>query len=567
MIDNLFLEISILVLFAIIVSGILKYLKQPLIIGYIFTGILASPYFLDLVSSRNAIEAFSEIGVAILLFLVGIHLNPSIIKDVGKISLITGLGQILFTSLIGFLIIFLIGFSIIESVYIAIALTFSSTIIIMKLLSDKGDLDSLYGRISLGFLIVQDLVAMLILMFLSVRGQGGDLSSVLIETFLIGGGVIVLFLMFGYYLLPSIMNYVAKSQEFLLLFTIGWCLGAASLFYYLNFSIEVGALLAGVTLSISPYRHHMSSLLKPLRDFFILMFFLFLGSQMVFEGIGNYIVEIIGLSLFILIGNALIVLILLTRMGYSSRTSFFSGLTVAQISEFSLILIALGVSIGDITPEVLSFVTLIGIITISGSTYMILYNDKIYSWLKPILKMFEKDKTREELKKGMKNKSIVLFGCHRMGTHILDSFKDKKEDLLIVDHNPEVIKLLEKEGFNAVYGDVYDDEFINELGLKNSKLVISTIPDNKINEFLLNKIKNIHEKIILIMSARHSEDAKKLYEQNVDYVIMPYYLGGKQISEMTHNNLFDKKKYEEEKEKHLDSMNKLIYNEIDELRK
>ncbi len=564
--NNLFLEISILVLFAIIISGILRYLKQPLIIGYIFTGILASPYFFDLVSSREAIEAFSEIGVAILLFLVGIHLNPNIIKDVGKVSLITGLGQIIFTSLIGFILIFLIGFSFIESVYIAIALTFSSTIIIMKLLSDKGHLDSLYGRISLGFLIVQDLVAMFILMFLSVRGQGGNLASILVETILIGGSIIILFLLFGYYILPSIMNQIAKSQEFLLLFTIGWCLGAASLFYYLNFSIEVGALLAGITLSISPYRHHMSSLLKPLRDFFILMFFLFLGSQMVFEGISNYILEIIGLSIFILIGNTLIVLILLTKLGYSSRTGFFSGLTVAQISEFSLILIALGVSIGDISPEILSFVTIIGIITISGSTYMILYNNTIYDWIKPVIKLFEKRTDKENNHEVKKDKQIILLGCHRIGTHLLENFKDEKTKLLVVDHNPQVIKLLKKEGFNALYGDVTDDEFINSLNLKKAKLVISTIPDKDINEFLLKKIKTINENIILIMSARHSNEAKKLYDEKADYVIMPYYLGGEHIAQITRKHAYNKEKYEKEKENHLNSIKKFIHKELEELR-
>src|SRR3989344_4813508 len=285
---DIFINLSIIVLLAVVISGIMRLLKQPLLIGYILTGIAVGPYFLNIATSTPIIETFSQIGIALLLFMVGLYLNPRVIKEVGKVSFITGVGQVLFTSIIGFFIAKALGFPNITSFYIAVALTFSSTIIIMKLLSDKEAIDTLYGKISIGFLIVQDLIAILALMAISSISNGADIYSLLTKTLL--KGVVVLFAVFivSYLFLPRIINRIAKSQEFLLLFSIGWCFALAGLFEYLGFSLEIGALLAGVTLSLSPYHQEMNSKMRPLRDFFIVLFFIMLGSQMVFGEISKH---------------------------------------------------------------------------------------------------------------------------------------------------------------------------------------------------------------------------------------------------------------------------------------
>lgn len=530
MLDSVFTEVSLIVVMTFVVALVFKALKQPLVIAYIISGILASSYFFDLVQSRHAIEAFAEIGVAVLLFLVGIHLNPSIIKDVGKISLITGLGQVAFTSLIGFFIVYLLGFGFIESVYIGVALTFSSTIIIMKLLGDKGDLDTLYGKISMGFLIVQDLVAMIILMLISSGTGSGIISAPLHLTLLLGFVVICLYLAFGYYALPKIMPFVAKSSEFLLVFSVAWCLLAAGLFSLLGFSIEVGALLAGITLSVSPYRYEISSLLKSIRDFFILMFFIYLGSQMIFEGILGMIFPIILLSLFVLIGNAFIVLFLMTRFGYSSKVAFSSGLTVAQISEFSLILVALGVSVGDVSQEILSFVTIIGIITIASSTYMILYSNKLYSILKPILRFFEKQGAKYD-EKTKDNYDITLIGVHRLGSRLLKTL-ESKGSVRLVDFDPQVISSLNRRGHFAIYGDVDDEDFVIDSGMLNVKAVISTVPHKDTSSLLLSLLKKHNNSCLKIVSAKSYEDALDLYSLGADYVIIPHFLAGQKSKEL-----------------------------------
>ncbi len=335
MASNIFLELSILIIAAVVIISITRALKQPLIIGYILTGILFSPSIFNVIESTELITTFSQIGIALLLFVVGLNLNPKVIKEVGLVSLITGVGQVLFTFILCFFISKALGFATIPAVYISVALTFSSTIIIMKLLSDKEDLDKLYGKIAIGFLIVQDMIAVFALMAISsLSNNTSSITSFAIKTFVTGAIAVGALFLVGFFILPKITKQIAKSQEFLLLFSLGWCFAIASLFSYLNFSIEIGALLAGITLSMSPYRLEISSKLHPIRDFFIFIFFIWLGSQMTFTNISSQIPGIIIFALLVLIGNPLIVMILMGIMNYKKQTLFLAGLTVAQISEF-----------------------------------------------------------------------------------------------------------------------------------------------------------------------------------------------------------------------------------------
>ncbi len=556
MIGNEFIVLSLILIIAVAVSGFMRLLKQPLIIGYIITGIIVSRYLINITDSSVSISTFAEIGVALLLFLVGLNLNPKMIKEVGKVSIITGVGQVVFTSLIGFVIAVYFGFSVITSAYIAVALTFSSTIIIMKILSDKNDLETLYGRIAIGFLIVQDLIAIFILMAISSLSSGADFTNIALQTVLKGAGLVIFVFLVGIYMLPPLTRAVARSQEFLLLFSIAWSLAVASLFLYFRFSIEIGALLAGITLSLSPYRYEISSRMRPLRDFFIVMFFVLIGTQMVFSDISQYIYPIIAFSAFVLIGNPLIVMVLMGLLGYTKKNSFLAGLTVAQISEFSLILIALGVKLGHLPLEILSLVTAVGIITIAGTTYFITYGSRIYPYLSRYLSIFEKKgkKIDEHAYHQDKAYEILLFGHNRIGYDLLESFKKLKKKFLVVDYNPEIVINLAKEGIDCKYGDASDYELLNELNLSKAKAIISTIPDVDTNLLLINKIKEIKGNPIIVVVAHRIEDALKLYEEGATYVIMPHFLGGKQASFLLEKHGFDINKFLKEKFVHIESL-------------
>jgi len=547
---EVFIELSIIIGITVLIAGIIRLLKQPLIIGYILAGIIVSPYFLNVVKSTETISIFAQIGVTLLLFIVGLSLSPKVIKEVGKVSLITGLGQIIFTSLFGFLISRILGFSVIVSIYIAIALTFSSTIIIMKLLSDKKDLEKLYGKISIGFLLVQDIFVIILLMVISSFSGNLGIDSLSFGKIL--GGILLIggFVLVSIYVLPSLSKFFAKSQEFLFLFSIGWGLGLAALFYYMGFSMEIGALIAGISLSMSPFHYEISSKMRPLRDFFIILFFILLGSQMVFGNMGDLIIPAIIFSLFILIGNPLIVMILMGFLGYRKKVGFQAGFTVAQISEFSLILIVLGVSVGHLTGEILSLVTIVGLITISGSTYLIMYSESIYPYFSKYLSIFERKKLIEK-EKDSEDCNVVLFGYNRIGYDILHSFKKLKEDFLVIDYNPETILELSKQNIKCKYGDVDDDEFLNELNLVKTKMVVSTIPEFETNLLLVDKIRQINKKAIIITTSHNIEEANELYSMGATYVIMPHFLGGSQASKMIDEYKFDVNKFLREKKKHI----------------
>ncbi len=547
---EVFTQLSLIILIVFAIAFIMRLLKQPLIIAYIISGIIVGPYFLGILPGIEAVHIFSEIGIALLLFIVGLHLTPRVIKEVGKISLITGLGQIFFTAVIGYFIAKMLGFAPITAIYIAVALTFSSTIIILKLLSDKGDLESLYGKISIGFLLVQDFVAILALIVISSLSTGSNFLGTIGLTLFKGAGLIAILAPISIFLLPKLQRFFAKSQELLFIFSIAWGLGMASLFYFAGLSIEVGALIAGVLLSVSPYHLEMSSKLKPLRDFFIISFFLLLGAQIAIVNVGSFIIPAIVFSFLIIVGNPLIVMILMGLEGFTKKTGFLAGLTVAQIGEFSLIVIALGAKVGHIPNEILSLITLTSLITIGVCTYLVIYSKKIYPPISKFLSIFEKKKIREK-RKISRNTDAVLFGYNRIGFGILTSLKKIKKNYLVVDFNPTVICDLQKLRIPSVYGDVDDDFLLRELPLKKLKLAISTIPEFETNELLIKTIKAENPKTIIILRAHTIEDAMALYKEGADYVLTPHFLGGEYLANMLKEIKTDEEGYKKEREKHI----------------
>ena len=556
MIQDAFIELGIVLLIALIVTGIMRALKQPLIIGYILTGIIISPPLLNIVKMADQVATFAQVGVALLLFLVGLNLNPKIVKEVGKVSLLTGLGQVIFTASIGFFLARFFGFSTIVSLYIAAALSFSSTIIIMKLLSDKGDIESLYGRIAVGFLIVQDLIAVIVLMFISSTSNGANFTSLAGELILKGIGLMVVLYFLGVHIMPRLIKSIAQSQEFLLLFSIGWCMVMATFFYLMNFSMEIGALLGGFLLSFSPYRYEISSKLRPLRDFFLVLFFILLGSDLLFMSMTSYIIPIIVFSTLVLIGNPLIVMSIMGMMGYTKRNSFLAGLAVSQISEFSLILIVLGIKVGHLENEILSFMAIIALITIAGSTYFIIYANKLYSFLSKYLSIFERKGKKIDEHRYNKHKEydILLFGYNRVGYDLMESFKKIKKKFLVVDYNPDTIVKLAKEGINCLYGDASDSELLNELNFSKAKMIVSTIRDLEADILLIKKIREYNKDAIIIVVAHQIDESLKLYDEGATYVIMPHFLGGHHTATMIEEYGFNVNRFLEGKVAHIEHL-------------
>ncbi|MEQ8517162.1 MAG: cation:proton antiporter, partial [Chromatocurvus sp.] len=446
--------------------------------------VLAGPSALNIVVSHDNIDLMAELGIALLLFLVGLKLDISLIRSLGLVALATGLGQVLFTSFFGFLIALALGLEPVAALYVAVALTFSSTIIIVKLLSDKREVDSLHGRIAIGFLIVQDLVVVIAMMALSSFGvaSGDSGAKDLLGVLLSGIGMLAAVLLFIRYAATPLMKRVAGSNELMVIFAIAWAALLAAAGHYLGFSKELGGLLAGVSLATTPYRDALAARLSSLRDFLLLFFFVALGSSLDLGLLGAQVVPALVLSAFVLIGNPLIVLAIMGFLGYRKRTGFLAGLTVAQISEFSVIFMAIGVALGHVSNDALGLVTLVGLISIALSVYMITYSYELFRLLEPLLGVFERRKPKRESaipeNAIPRDIDVILFGLGRYGSAIVRQLREAGLRVFAVDFNPDVVQRGRALGINAVYGDAADPEVIDALPIEGVKWVVSALPQH-----------------------------------------------------------------------------------------
>jgi Kef-type K+ transport system membrane component KefB len=496
---NAFSEMTLLLALAAVAGTLAIKLRQPVLIAYIVVGILVGPAFFGLVQSHEQIELLAQIGVAVLLFVVGLKLDITHVRHIGPVALATGLGQLTFTIIIGFLIVLALGKGFMEALYVAVALTFSSTIIIVKLLSDKRELDSLHGRIAVGFLIVQDIAVVIAMMAMSaLRDTGAEAGSMVLlglaGRILLAG--VLLFIMMRW-VLPALVAFIARSQELLLLFAIAWGTGLAALGEWAGFSQEAGAFLAGFSLASTPYREAIGARLTGIRDFLLLFFFVDLGARLDFSTLGAELLPALVLSLFVLIGNPLIVMAIMGYMGYRKRTGLLAGLTVAQISEFSIVFVAMGISLGHVGVQVLGLTTLVGIITITVSTYMILYSQTLYERLAPLLGIFERrNPFREQALESGTNEvtraDVILFGLGRYGARLAHLLQARGLSVLAVDFDPEVVASQRRQGLSVHFGDSQDADFLATLPWTENTWALSTLPDLQSNRALLHALSVHH---------------------------------------------------------------------------
>ncbi|CAN5438980.1 cation:proton antiporter [soil metagenome] len=547
---SIFAELSQVIVVAVLVSLFMRIIRQPLIIGHILTGLLVGPSLLHLIKSPETIQVFSDFGIALLLLVVGLGLNPRIIKEVGKIAGVIALGKIGLTSLFGFAAARVFGYSLVTSMLIGVSLSFSSTIIILKLLSDKKEQSRLYGKISIGFLLVEDLVATILLVAVSASGSGGVTFSDFASLILKCTGLVFAIVLVRVLLINRMGKLIARSQEFLFLFAIGWALGIAALFQAAGFSLEIGALIAGVTLASLPYAQEIASRLKILRDFFIVLFFIGLGSHLQLHNAGEVIPKALLLSLIVMFGNPLIVMTIMGLSGYTKKTSFKTGLLGTQVSEFSLILLLLANKLGHISQEVLSLMTVVGLVTIAVSTYLILYSDKLYIVFERYLELFERRKVKEgrELRR---HYELVLIGYQKGGQEFLKVFQQLKKRYVVVDYDPSIIDILEHHGAEYLYGDVTDPELLEELNMEHTRLVVSTITDMATNTLIAEWLEKYNQRAVFIATADNSEEAAELYGKGVAYVILPHYIGSEKIGQFIRRNGFNKAEFKKYREKHL----------------
>ncbi len=527
-----FIELGLVLIAASLFGLLARLLKQPALIGYIIAGFVLGPLGYQVISHNELLPTFSEIGITFLLFLVGLELNLSSLKTIGNKIVNLAVLQIVLTFALGYSVGLLFSFSPVEASIIGLALTFSSTIVVLKLISEKNDVQSLYGKLSVALLIIQDIVAVVALALVSGLVNTSNLS---LEIFDLLGKIILLFLtawLASKYILPSLFKWLAKSRDLMIITAVGWCFLFAISAYSLGFSYAIGAFLAGLSLAAIPYNIDIMGQIRPLRDFFIVMFFVLLGFS--FNPEGQILWGLVAvLTALALIAKPLIILISLSAQKFKLRTSFYSSFSLGQMSEFSVILAITAASSGIVPDTILSSIIISTAISLAASSYLITESDRLFEFLRPALKFVEPKDVEYNLESAPELVDhVVIFGYHRMGFHILKTLKNLKQEVLVVDFNPDIIENLRKQKIPAIFGDATDSELLDSVQLQNAKMVISTIPHLEENLILTERIREAHKGILMIATAGEISEALKIYKRGADYVILPQLLSGEYISEL-----------------------------------
>jgi Kef-type K+ transport system membrane component KefB len=520
------------------VGGIVaKLLKQPVIIGYILAGIVISLLHVFTPSDTGVIvSSMGQIGVTLLLFLVGLELPLDELSRMGKTSIVTGVSQIVFTSVIGFGLAKLLGFADLTSVYLGIGLAFGSTVLVINLLSQKKDLQSVYGRIAVGFLLVQDFVAIGLMVILSGVVSGGFNPINLLWVMVKGVLLISIAAWVSGKVLPKVLDWFGKSTEILFIVSLGWCLAIAAIVAspWIGFTVELGGFLAGLTLANAAQNLQIISRIRPLRDFFMTLFFVGLGTNIGLNGAGKLILPALVLSIFVLVGNPLILMNILGFQGFKKRISFLAGITVAQVSEFSLIVMAMAAKAGQVPAEAVSLTAVIALVTMLFSSYLILHGDKIYQLIGDKLWFMNRtgrQKTEESL--DLPSGEVVLFGHNRIGRILRPALEKMGKSVLVIDFDPQVLSELKSIGVRGVYGDIADYDLYSEIDLTKSEVLISTVSDINDNIQLLQFVKSMKKnRPATILLAQDRSEEKRLYQQGADFVLVPHTVGGEYLMEI-----------------------------------
>ncbi len=549
---DIFVQVGIIVIIAALAAFLLRLIKQPQILAYVLVGVLITPV-LGLVTDTSIIESMSIIGIAFLLFIVGIEIEIKKLKSVALVSTLGAGIMLILMFCLGYLVSLLLGFLSNEAVYLGLMVMLSSTMVVMKLLSDKQELNTLHGRIIVGILLLSDITAIFAISILSsINGSSLILLGIALAKF---AALFALAYLCSKYLFPIIFKFAARTQELLLISSLAVCFIFSLAFQYIGFSMAIGAFIAGVTLGNLEYNLEIAGKVKSLRDFFALIFFVSLGMGISLKVFQQMWIPLIALVFLIVVIKPLIIMTVCSLFKYTKKPSFLTASSLAQMGEFSLIIATQGLVLGHLSQEIFSLVVLVMLISITSTTYFIQYSNWFYKILQPILRIFDGFTTErlEYLPTKMPPK-IVLCGYNRIGYSILKNLRKIKKKVLVVDYNPAVIHSMVQEGYHCIYGEVADEEIIHRMNLKQIEMLISTVPEFKDNLFLLKKTRAVNKQAQVFLTANNIDDALKLYEHGANYVILPHFLGGEHTANLISKIRTKKTNIHEERKKQITTL-------------
>jgi len=545
-------DFALLVVTATILSFLARKSNQPTIIAYIFTGLLLGPVMLNLVTESGLVALMSELGLGFLLFLLGIEMNIEDIREILRPVTNIAILQTVLQTAVAFIIPFVLGFSFIETVIIALCTVFGATPVIVKLLTDKDEIATLPGKIDVGVLILQDIYLVIILALFSAESLTNPVEIGLTLSKILGlmAAVAVLSLLSSRYILPVLFSRVAESRHAFFIHGIAWAFLFISLTMELNLSVEVGAFLAGLGLGQIPYRDELKERIRPLTDFFMVVFFSSIGLSLTSQNLLVYWKEAVIASIVLMIGNFLIMFYLIDRENFTPETSFLGSINMTQVSEFSLVVGALAISQGYVGGDILGYLSLMALITMSTSSYLINYNREIYEQIEPYLERFNsEDKEDIELRK-FKDHAVIV-GYNNTIERILPVLKQEYGDIIIVDRNSDNTERLSRKDVEYIYGDFKHGEIRKSCNLKNAGFVLSISPDLNVQHQI---IEDTSEASVRFLEAENFEEAAELYERGTEYVIIENMLTADKVADYLELYIQDPQIFKEEVQDDIESI-------------
>ncbi|MFH1127591.1 MAG: cation:proton antiporter [archaeon] len=527
--QNFIQDFGFLFLVVVAICFVVKMARQPIIVGYVLSGLIFSLYLAGDNFDGEQVIILSELGITFLLFLMGLEFDLKSLKYLGKDILITSAVQSLLFFLLAFSVASFSGFAMMERIYLSTLFMFGSTLLVAKWLEDKKETTTLHGKIILGTLIIQDVIAILALSFIGVL-QERSLFKIALAPI---EGITLLFIGFvlAKYGLNIPLKFASRYPELLFVSSLGVCFLFVEIALLLGYSATIGAFVGGITLANTIYKHEISSRLRPLINFFNMLFFVGLGFQLKFGFSMShlfFILLLVPLSLFI---KPVITYITLRMKGYDIKTSFTAGIYLGQLSEFGIIIIAAGVFGGVIPAQMSGLGIMLVIATMILSSYFIKYDRQIYRYLEGYLYRFDRAVL---VKKDVEHKDVdchvLFFGYHDIDSQLLSKMKSMNKSVMVVENDPESINILKKEGIPYMYNSVSSPDFFGNTVFLNTELVISCLLDADINKMIIRNMKKDNRDLVTIVAAKTLKDAMELYEHDADYVLYQNYLNEQHVS-------------------------------------
>jgi Kef-type K+ transport system membrane component KefB/voltage-gated potassium channel Kch len=530
-------NIALCIVAASLLGLLMRALRQPLILGYLLAGVIIGPLGVGAITDQREIVEIAEIGLILLLFMIGLEIDLKRMLAAGRLVVVTGLVQVPICLGLGYLAFRglaaggqNVGSGDYFALYAGFAIAISSTMIVVKLLYDSLAIDTLPGRITIGVLVFQDIWAIL---FLAVQPDLADPRlGAIAGTFAAGALVVAAALLASRYLLPLVFHSVAKIPELMLVLSLGWCFVVALVAAHplVGLSMEMGALIAGVSLATFPYSMEVTGKVTSIRDFFITLFFVALGMQIPMPQGGPLLAAAL-MSLVLLVSRFVGVFGVLQVLGSGQRVALLSSLNLAQMSEFALVIIALGVSFGHVGQELLTSAIWAFAFLAVGSTYLVKYSHHLQRLLSVVLgRLGLSDLDTHADAEGHKTRPVVLLGFFRIASAFLDELERRSpgllREVLVLDFNPEVKKRLERRGVHVLYCDVTNTATLHHADIEHARVILCTLPDDVLrgasNMNLLLALRAMCPHADIVVTATSPAHARELYEAGAAYVLQPY---------------------------------------------